>query len=204
MASAGATGPGGPTPRPNLPYHLQHVVGQRCHVTLAVHFPQSAQSGFLSSQPVQRSESPFGDGLTPDTLPPVCSGPVPLSGSRILGVIYGYPEVTPFLSWREASVLDGASLTILLTRHIEVGPLPLVVRTPTQDFALRANQVVKGGEKMYRAGGPIAWFGRRKTVRPVVFHSAGFLPGMDGNVRGDGLFLQQMPEPTVAVAGVSS
>ena len=61
-----------------------------------------------------------------------------------------------------------------------------MVRTPTQDFALWANQVVAVIDEI--AAG----------------HHAGFLPGMDGDVRGDVLFFQQMSEPTITVAGVRS
>ena len=89
------------------------------------------------------------------------------------------------MPWREAGVLDGAGLTILLTRHVLVGSLPFVVRIPAQDFALWANQVVAVIDEI--AAG----------------HHAGFLPGMDGNARRDVLFLQQMPESTITVAGVS-
>ena len=47
MASAGATGPGDPTPRPSLRNHLQYVVGQRSYATFVVRLPQSSLSGFL-------------------------------------------------------------------------------------------------------------------------------------------------------------
>ena len=61
-----------------------------------------------------------------------------------------------------------------------------MVRTPTQDLALWANQVVAVIDEI--AAG----------------HHAGFLFRVDGNVRGDVPVLQQMAKPTIAVAGVTS
>ena len=55
-----------------------------------------------------------------------------------------------------------------------------IARSEGRDFEATLEDAmrlyVKGGEKMYRAGGPIAWFGRRKTVPPVAFHRADFQP----------------------------
>ena len=50
-------------------HHLQHVVGQRRHVTLAVHLPQPAEPGAGPAQTTQGSEGPFRDGLAQATLP---------------------------------------------------------------------------------------------------------------------------------------
>ena len=61
-----------------------------------------------------------------------------------------------------------------------------MVRTPTQGLALWTNQVV----------GVIG--------EVTTGHHTGFLFRVDGDVRGDVLFFQQMSEPTIAVAGVTS
>ena len=83
-----------------------------------------------------------------------------------------YSEVPPFLHRREAAVLDGTSSTMLLTRNVQVRPLPFVVRAPAQDLSLGADRVVAVMHEI--AAG----------------HHAGLLPGMDGDVRGDALSLQ--------------
>ena len=56
-------------------------------------------------------------------------------------MVYREAEEPPLLPWREAGVLDGAGLAILLTRHVLAVALPFMVCTPAQCLALRANQV---------------------------------------------------------------
>ncbi len=169
-----------------LAHDLLHIVGHRRHVAFAVHLPQPPQTGFLPSQPVQGSEGSFRDGPPSKPFPLVRSGPVPLPGSWIDRVIYRHTEEAVLLNRREARFLDGTSLAILLACHIQVCPLTFMVRTPAQDLALGANQVV-------------AMMDEIATGR-----HAGFLPGMNGDVRRDALFLQQFPQLADAVAGIPS
>ena len=61
-----------------------------------------------------------------------------------------------------------------------------MVRTPTQRFALRTDQVVA----------PI--------FEPALGNHVGRLVGMDWDVGGDVMFFQQIGKPTIAVAGVTS
>ena len=98
-------------------------------------------------------------------------------------MIYRHTEEAALLTRRQAGFLDRTRLAILLARQIQVGPLPFVVRTLAQDLALWANQVVAVMEKL--AAG----------------HHAGVLPGMNGDVRRDVLFLQPFPQLADAVAG---
>ena len=93
---------------------------------------------------------------------------------------------TVVLTWRQAGVLDGAHLTILLTRHVLVGPLTFMERAAPQRLALGTNQVV-----------------------PVISEitagcHAGLLLGMDADVSGDALSSPAMAKPAVAVVSVTS
>ena len=153
-------------------------MGQRGHVALAVHLPQSAQSGLLPSQTIQGSECSFRDGPPPKPLLPVGCGPVTFPGSCVLRVIYRHAERSALLTWRESRFLDGASLTILLPRHVNMGSLPLVVRIPMKVLSLGTDQVVAVVDEV------------------ALEHHA----GMNRDVSRDVPFLKQSSQAPLAVA----
>ena len=155
------------------PHHLEHVVGQRGNVTLAVHLPQSMQPGLLPSQTIQGSKGSFRDGLTPATFASVRSRPVPFSGSQVEGMIHREAEEPSLLSRRKTGVLNGTGLTILRANHVLIGVGPLLERAPTQDLALGTDQVVA-------------------VIDEVAFgHHAVLLLGVDRDVGRDVPFLQE-------------
>ena len=99
-------------------------------------------------------------------------------------MVHGEAEKPSFLLGRQAAVLNGAGLAILLARHVLVGTASFVESSAAQNLALGANQVVAVPGKV-----------------PSGDH-AGLLPGMDRNVGGDVPFLQQFPQRTLTVAGI--
>ena len=123
-------------------HQLEHVVGQVSHVSLAAHLPQATQAGTGPAEAIEGSEGPFGDGLPAAKFLPVRIRTVSFLGPRVLGIIHRQGEVPTFLLWRKAGFLEGAGLTVFLTRHIPVGAAPLVETAPAQDFALGTNQMV--------------------------------------------------------------
>ena len=148
-------------------HRLQYVVGQRRHVTFAVHLPQSAEPGAGPAQTIQGGEGPFRDGLAQATL-----SAVPLSGSLVDGMVHRKADVPLLVTRRETGVLNGAGLTIPLSRQVLVGAASSMKRFPAEDLALRTNQVVA-------------------VIGEVVsgYHAV-FLPGVDRDVGRDLPFLQ--------------
>ena len=143
----------GPNATAQPAHQLQYIVGQRGHVSLAVH--PRLLGGRLSHSPRSREwaqlrrsreakvpSAMVWNGLATATFSLVGHSPVPLAGPPIDWVKHGQGEVTPFLFRWEAGVLDGAGLTILLKGHVLVGAASPVERAVAQDLALRKNQVV--------------------------------------------------------------
>ena len=73
---------------------------------------------------------------------PVHVALVPFPGPQVLGIVRRQGEVPPFLLRRQAVLLDGAGLTILLSRCVLVGAAPFVETPLPEHFALRTNQAV--------------------------------------------------------------
>lgn len=102
------------------------------------------------------------------------------------GVIDGQARVPAFLVWRETLLLDGTGLAILLAGHVLVAGVAAVIGSPLEDLALRTDHVVA----------PI--------IKASPGHDAGFLPGVNGNVGGNALLVQQLSQSARIVSGVGS
>ena len=120
-------------------------------------------------------------------------GTLPATQAIVRALRGRYDHIRVFVPQRAmsaATMLACAADQIIMAGFASLSPTDPMVIVPTigGSMMLPAQAVVmKGGEKMYRAGGLIADLGRLKTVPPAAFHRADFQPveGAMDVFRGD-------------------